>query len=257
MLNCSEGTKTYVYILCHYSTLIWHRYLNSFLKLDKDQHTLHSQYHGFWCPGDIRSQGISSHDIDRMLSVKMSYCLDDGNGIIIEYAICYVSCLVMTSAQICNDVIARSWITYNISTRYGLLLKIYGMGPWCLYLAVRVPRVASSLKNMRIYGHDSNDDLFHMFCEWLLLKHLLTFRFFSPYDYFNVVTSLVQSLHSHSTWEWTHLITMNGLTSQNFLSCIGFCNLLLTKIDHKLGFDFSIDTPMLYIINRCVTGCPL
>ena len=25
---------------------------------------LHNQYHGCWCPGDVRSQGISSHDID-------------------------------------------------------------------------------------------------------------------------------------------------------------------------------------------------
>ena len=25
---------------------------------------LHSQYHGCWCPGNVRSQGISSHDID-------------------------------------------------------------------------------------------------------------------------------------------------------------------------------------------------
>ena len=24
----------------------------------------HSQYHGWWCPGDTRSQGIISHDID-------------------------------------------------------------------------------------------------------------------------------------------------------------------------------------------------
>ena len=32
VLIFSEGTKTYIYILCHYSTLIWHRYLKSFLK---------------------------------------------------------------------------------------------------------------------------------------------------------------------------------------------------------------------------------
>ena len=25
---------------------------------------LHNQYHGCWCPGDARSQGISNHDID-------------------------------------------------------------------------------------------------------------------------------------------------------------------------------------------------
>ena len=31
-LNFSEERWTYIYILCHYSTLIWHRYLKSFLK---------------------------------------------------------------------------------------------------------------------------------------------------------------------------------------------------------------------------------
>ena len=25
---------------------------------------LHNQYHGYWCPGDARSQGIINHDID-------------------------------------------------------------------------------------------------------------------------------------------------------------------------------------------------
>ena len=31
VVNFSEGTQTYIYILCHYSTLIFHRYLKSFL----------------------------------------------------------------------------------------------------------------------------------------------------------------------------------------------------------------------------------
>ena len=38
-------------------------YLNSFLKQDQDLNILHIQYHACWCPGDERSQGISSHDI--------------------------------------------------------------------------------------------------------------------------------------------------------------------------------------------------
>ena len=53
-----------IYILCHSSTLIWHRYLKSFLKLDKDLHILHNQYHGCWRPGNARSQGITNHDTD-------------------------------------------------------------------------------------------------------------------------------------------------------------------------------------------------
>ena len=31
-LNFAEGSYAYIYISCHYSTLIWHRYLKSFLK---------------------------------------------------------------------------------------------------------------------------------------------------------------------------------------------------------------------------------
>ena len=31
---------------------------------EKDLPILHNQYHGCWCPGDARSQGISNPDID-------------------------------------------------------------------------------------------------------------------------------------------------------------------------------------------------
>ena len=58
----SEVTKN-VYISVHSSTLTWHRELNSFLKWDKNLSILQSQYHGYWCPGDARSQGISNHRI--------------------------------------------------------------------------------------------------------------------------------------------------------------------------------------------------
>ena len=36
--------------------------------IDMDPFLLHGKYHGCWCPGDIRSQGISSHGIDAVLS---------------------------------------------------------------------------------------------------------------------------------------------------------------------------------------------
>ena len=36
------------------------------VKQDKDLPILHNQYHGCWCPGDARSQGISNHDIDQV-----------------------------------------------------------------------------------------------------------------------------------------------------------------------------------------------
>ena len=35
----------------------------SFIHIDMTQ-DLYSQYHGCWCPGNVRSQGISNHDID-------------------------------------------------------------------------------------------------------------------------------------------------------------------------------------------------
>ena len=38
---------------------------------DKDLSIGHSQYHGCWWPGDTRSQGISSHDIDLSKRVNM------------------------------------------------------------------------------------------------------------------------------------------------------------------------------------------
>ena len=63
MLIFSDRTK-YIYVLCHSSIFVRHRKLKYFLKKDKDLSILHSQYHGCWCPGDARSQGINNHDID-------------------------------------------------------------------------------------------------------------------------------------------------------------------------------------------------
>ena len=59
MINFSEGTKTFIHILCYSPTLTWHRWLESFLKKAKNL-PLHSQYHEYWCPGDARRQGISN-----------------------------------------------------------------------------------------------------------------------------------------------------------------------------------------------------
>ena len=38
---------------------------------DKTLPILHSQYHGVWCPGDAKSQGISSQAID-LICLKYS-----------------------------------------------------------------------------------------------------------------------------------------------------------------------------------------
>ena len=39
---------------------------------DKDLFILHGQYHGCWCPGDGRSQGISSYGIHLLKNCKTS-----------------------------------------------------------------------------------------------------------------------------------------------------------------------------------------
>ena len=38
---------------------------------DKNLPILHSQYHGCWCPGGARSQGISDHDINNKLETDI------------------------------------------------------------------------------------------------------------------------------------------------------------------------------------------
>ena len=48
MLIFSEGTKTYIYTLCHSSTLTSHGQLKFFLKLEENVTILRSQYYGCW-----------------------------------------------------------------------------------------------------------------------------------------------------------------------------------------------------------------
>ena len=56
--------KKLICIYNHYTNLRRHRYLKSFLVKGKYLFILHNQYHGCWCPGDSRSQAISSHGIN-------------------------------------------------------------------------------------------------------------------------------------------------------------------------------------------------
>ena len=65
-----SGTRysgTWLYIISHHSsTLKLCRLLNFTPKENKNMHngiSIHSQYHCCWCPGDTRSQGISSQGI--------------------------------------------------------------------------------------------------------------------------------------------------------------------------------------------------
>ena len=77
MLIFSEQTKTYIYILCHCSTLT-HMYI--FYVIAPHWHNTRSWnpsscetrtylfyivhlHHSCWCPDKARSQGISNHDI--------------------------------------------------------------------------------------------------------------------------------------------------------------------------------------------------
>ena len=48
------------YPACYGLTL----YVLNLDRLDKNVPILHGQYHGCWCPGNARSQGINNHDID-------------------------------------------------------------------------------------------------------------------------------------------------------------------------------------------------
>ena len=67
--------KIYIYICssCHFSEMRWCRYLKSFLVEDKDLFVLHSHLHGCWCPGDTRSQSISSHEIELVILWYFSF----------------------------------------------------------------------------------------------------------------------------------------------------------------------------------------
>ena len=53
----------YISSFYNFSALGWSRKCNSFLVREKDPFIMHSQYHGCSCPGDERSQGKSSHDV--------------------------------------------------------------------------------------------------------------------------------------------------------------------------------------------------
>ena len=53
-----------IFIFYHLATLKWHTKPKSFLMEDKGTYILHGQWHGYWCPGDARSQGISGQGID-------------------------------------------------------------------------------------------------------------------------------------------------------------------------------------------------
>ena len=62
MLNCHLKTlKIYLLFLSHFSM---RQYFKSFLMEGKDWFFLHGQYDGFWCHGDTRRPGISTHDIN-------------------------------------------------------------------------------------------------------------------------------------------------------------------------------------------------
>ena len=56
----------FAFSIIHFSTLRWQNYI--FLMEGKDLVILRNQYHCCWCPGDARSQGISSYGINLFFS---------------------------------------------------------------------------------------------------------------------------------------------------------------------------------------------
>ena len=62
----SWNMKIYFHF-CNFSTLRWYKCFKSFLVVSKELFILLCQYHGCWCLGDASRQGISSHDVDRIM----------------------------------------------------------------------------------------------------------------------------------------------------------------------------------------------
>ena len=59
----------YIYIyFSDFSSRRWHSWLKTIVTMDKEPFILNGQFHDYWCPGDARSQGISSHGVDLVLS---------------------------------------------------------------------------------------------------------------------------------------------------------------------------------------------
>ena len=54
----------------HLAILRWQRWLNVMLVENMTPLTLYIQFHGCWCHGDARSQGISNHGIGPVLQVS-------------------------------------------------------------------------------------------------------------------------------------------------------------------------------------------
>ena len=81
--NVFQGTYisyiyTHVYLNFDRFMLKCCRLLRLIIKKDRNIPISHSQYHGCWWPGDARSQGISSHDIDLFYSRIIQALLSEG-----------------------------------------------------------------------------------------------------------------------------------------------------------------------------------
>ena len=68
--------------------------MKSYLMEDKDPFILYCQYHGCWCPGDTRRQGISRHGIDLVIleetysvSTVPTDCLTQFAVLVVNYGI--------------------------------------------------------------------------------------------------------------------------------------------------------------------------
>ena len=87
-------------------------YLMSFLHIDmtqviKDLHIPYSQYHGCWCLGDLRSQGISSYDIDLVKPRKLGPRTSRVNGMLPHGTQPFTQANVDLPARVCYQIHQR------------------------------------------------------------------------------------------------------------------------------------------------------
>ena len=96
----------YTGLFYHFWMLRWHRQLKCSVSEDKNQFTLHRQYHDHWWPVDSTSQGIYSHGIDLVHSeysrfvVRMVNPHDD----VIKWNIFRVT------GPLCEEFTGHQWI---------------------------------------------------------------------------------------------------------------------------------------------------
>ena len=66
MLNCFEDYKRCIHVLYHILDFVQRKKTRFTMEQPYMLPILYCQYHSCWCPGDLRSQGISRNGIDQI-----------------------------------------------------------------------------------------------------------------------------------------------------------------------------------------------